>query len=100
MDEPAMIDLDIEIEYPEINKIIFTQEELDGENEKNINDLLKLPEYMIEECKFEKEKNNLTKAYSPQTLVGKKPIFTKKNNYINNNNTEGKNINLNKLNLK
>ena len=36
-------------------------------------------------------------AYTPQKLIGKKPIFTKK---INNVNTEGKNINLNKLNLK
>ena len=99
MDEPAMINLDIEIEYPEINKIIFTQEELDGENEKNLNDLLKLPEYMIGEWKNENEneKKNLNKAYTPQKLVGKNPIFTKK---INNNNIEGKNINLNKLNLK
>ena len=58
MDEPAMINLDIEIEYPEINKIIFTQEELDGENEKNLNDLLKLPEYMIGEWKNENENEN------------------------------------------
>ena len=103
MDEPSMINLNLDIEYPEINKIIFTQEELDGKNEKNINDLLKLPEYMIGDWKNEKEnedineKNDLQMAYTPQKMIGKKPIFTKK---INNVNTEGKNINLNKLNLK
>ena len=98
MDESSFADMDFIV--PEIPKIIFTEEELEGENEKTLNDLLKLPEFMIGDSGHIKENKKLNKtktAYTPQKK-GQKAFFTtkiKKENSI-----KGNDINLEKLNLK
>ena len=87
----------IDIDFPEIKKIIFTEEELFGESEKNINDLLKLPEFMIGELHTPNDKIKKNAVYTPQKIGGQKSFIAKK---TKNNNVPGTNINLNKFNLK
>ena len=58
--------------FPEIPKIIFTEEELGGLNEKNLNDLLKLPEFMIGDWGHSSETKKIKKvknAYTPQKMI-------------------------------
>ena len=98
MDESSFVE--DEFKFPEIPKIIFTEEELGGLNEKNLNDLLKLPEFMIGDWGQSSEKKKLKKvknAYTPQKMKGNKTFFSKNNKKSN---LEGKNINLEKINLK
>ena len=95
MDESSFVNFDIN--YPVIPKIIFTEEELDGENEKNLNNLLKLPDFMIGDIGNSKKAKKLKTAYTPQKIKIKNPIFANKNNNMK---QDGKGFNLDKMNLK
>ena len=95
MDESSFVNFDIN--YPVIPKIIFTEEELDGENEKNLNNLLKLPDFMIGDIGNSKKAKKLKTAYTPQKIKNKNPIFANKNNNMK---QDGKGFNLDKMNLK
>ena len=98
MDEPSMVDIDID--FPVIPKIIFTEEELEGENEKNLNDLLKLPEFMLGDIGHPLERKKIKndkKSYSSQKIKENKKFSMKKDKMPN---LKGKSINLQNLNLK
>ena len=98
MDESSTVDIDID--FPEIPKMIFTEEELDGENEKNLNDLLKLPEFLMGDMDYSSERKKLSKVkmtYTPQKSKENNRFLMKKDKNLS---LKGKNINLEKMNLK